>query len=925
MGIKLASININGLRSGGKVPKRRKFFNWIKKIGLDIVFVQETHSDEKCAKFWQSEWGGQVVFSHGDHRSRGVAIFFNPRMQHLTLVKTASSDSGRYVIAVVEIDGSVCTLICSYGPNVDNPDCFEDLVRECENLRSGDIIWGGDFNFCMDMSLDRFTTARRPYNNERCRQTVTEYMQANSLLDIWRVLNPGRREYTCLRSNPISKSRIDLFLISDNLLQNAVSPTASIRNGYLSDHQMITLDINIRSLEFGKSFWKFNNSLLLDDDFVAQAKTRIKEIISDNSSADSACLLVQTVLCVLRGWIIQFASHKKIERRGHLLELEKKINTVESQATGDHSEFLDTLKEERENLIHESTQKGIISCKARWRHAAERGTAYFHGLNKRNRSGAVIKSLKLTHTASGETSDSMPDMLEECRFFYDKLYARGPDVQPEDFLTNVNLQCLSNDQVAITEMPFTAEELRASLNSMNGSTSPGPDGYTVPFYKMFWEELGSLIFSAVSEFYDKSFIPREVRSSITVLIPKKNRDAKSVESFRPISLLNVMFKIITKALAIREAKTSHRLVDGDQTAFIKGRYIGENVRLALDLIHFAKENHTQGLFLFCDWEKAYDSVSWEYLRCVLSKFGFGPNFRRWVSMIYPSDETQVTSAQIQLNGHLSPPYMINRGLRQGCPLSCGLFLMCMEPLLEKIRCNPLINGLHFGDTEIKVSAYADDLLLIMDGKSASLREAVKCMNEFHQVSGLKLNDQKTRPMWIGSCPDGQNRICPELELGWKNGPAEYLGVLLSPNEINIAEINYARKIAALRSKLAPWGSKGLTAYGKVHILKSEALSQLTYLMSVLAQPSEEQIKEINKIMFKFVWGTTEKVKRRTLQNILRRGGLKMPDVALHSNSLKIAWVKKFIDGACSSKWKVVVKDTLTIAGDVTVFHCDRDA
>ena len=127
-----------------------------------------------------------------------------------------------------------------------------------------------------------------------------------------------------------------------------------------------------------------------------------------------------------------------------------------------------------------------------------------------------------------------------------KSSAQGAPTFNRDFLTNGNLQYLPSDQVVATGMPLTAEELRASLNSLNGSTDPRPDGHTVPFHTMFWEELRPLIFSAASQLYGRSLIPRQVRSSITILIPKKNKYAGAVQSSRPISLLNVMFKIIAK-------------------------------------------------------------------------------------------------------------------------------------------------------------------------------------------------------------------------------------------------------------------------------------------------------------------------------------------------------------------------------------------
>ena len=483
--------------------------------------MQETHSDERYSRFWQNEWGGQAIFSHGDNRSKGVAIFFSPSLR-VKLINTATSDSGRYVIAVAEIDGTVCTLICSYGPNTDDPNSFENLVRDCDNIRSGDIIWGGDFNFCMNMSLDRLTTSQRPRNNDRCRQTVLEYMQSNSLLDIWRVLNPDRREYTCLRSNPVTKSRIDFFLISDTFLQDAVRPEACIRNGYLSDHQMVTLDVRIRSSSFGRSYWKFNNSLLLDELFVTEARSKINEIMQDNAQTESACLLLQTVLCVLRGWIIQFATHRKKEKNKKLVELQKDIDAIESQTviTQDQEESLSRLKDERESIIYSSTERGIISCKARWRHAAERGTAYFHGLNKRNHTGNFIKALNLVYTAPDETTDDVPKMLEECRFYYDRLYAARPfKACPNDFLSEIKVNVLNDTERSELDAPLTAEELKASLDSMSGSTSPGPDGYTVSFYKVFWEELGPLVFDAVSECYSELVIPQNLRNSITVLIP----------------------------------------------------------------------------------------------------------------------------------------------------------------------------------------------------------------------------------------------------------------------------------------------------------------------------------------------------------------------------------------------------------------------
>lgn len=224
--------------------------------------------------------------------------------------------------------------------------------------------------------------------------------------------------------------------------------------------------------------------------------------------------------------------------------------------------------------------------------------------------------------------------------------------------------------------------------------------------------------------------------------------------------------------------------------------------------------------------------------------------------------------------------------------------------------------------ELKVSAYADDTLVVMDGQGESLREAFRMLTEFRGVSGLKLNAQKTRAVWIGSNRHKLAGICPDLGLAWEFGSVDYLGLKIDVKSEAMAEVNYAAKISRLSKKLNPWLSRGLTPYGKVHVLKSEALSQLIYLMSVFEKPSPQQIKTIESIMFRFLWGKTEKVKRSTIKNSLKQGGLQVPDISVQADSLKITWVRKVLDPNYFSKWKAIMRRKLMISENVSVFHCD---
>ena len=153
-----------------------------------------------------------------------------------------------------------------------------------------------------------------------------------------------------------------------------------------------------------------------------------------------------------------------------------------------------------------------------------------------------------------------------------------------------------------------------------------------------------------------------------------------------------------------------------------------------------------------------------------------------------------------------------------------------------------------------------------------------------------------------------------------------LGLQIS-SDVNIDSLqeNYIGKIDKLQSRLNPWLQKGLTPYGKVYLVKSVALSQLTYAMSVLPQPKPDLIKRIEDIIFQFIWGKKRaRVKKDILKREYKKGGLKVPDVQTVSKSLKIAWVKRYLDVANRAKWKKVVSPILTLGEGISIFHCNAE-
>lgn len=146
-----------------------------------------------------------------------------------------------------------------------------------------------------------------------------------------------------------------------------------------------------------------------------------------------------------------------------------------------------------------------------------------------------------------------------------------------------------------------------------------------------------------------------------------------------------------------------------------------------------------------DFEKAFDSIEWSYIENVLKWYNFGSDFLKWFQIIYNDSESCVIN-----NGNYSSFFKLERGCRQGDPLSPYLFILCIEPLSRFIKCSNLIKGVTIGAQEYKIGHYADDTFLILDGKIESAARVMNAFQKFETISGLKLNVEKTQIIKLGN-------------------------------------------------------------------------------------------------------------------------------------------------------------------------------
>ena len=299
-----------------------------------------------------------------------------------------------------------------------------------------------------------------------------------------------------------------------------------------------------------------------------------------------------------------------------------------------------------------------------------------------------------------------------------------------------------------------------------------------------------------------------------------------------------------------------------------------------------------------DFEKAFDTVKWDFLKTSLKYFGFGPHFCKWISTLYQDIESCVTN-----NGYLSSYFKLQKGIRQGCPISALLFLLIAEIVATILRQTGSVKGLNINGTSLKLCQLADDMTLFLTDIS-SVKATVQIFEEFYRYAGLKLNKQKTVVFIVNS--NSAHMKDESIGVQWTNKPFKTLGTWFSSNPDETARLNTTSKLNHIKAILRSWQSRQLSLKGKIIVIKSLLVPHILQLASVTVL-SDKVISNFESLLCNFVWSNRKHlVAKSTLIQLPEAGGLKMPSVKHIVNSVKILWVKRLYNN-CEAKWKILTE------------------
>ena len=457
-------------------------------------------------------------------------------------------------------------------------------------------------------------------------------------------------------ANSFINTRIERFYTSQPITPH-VSEKSIVAYPH-SDHDIILLTLDLDHQPRGSGYWHFNNTLLDDaifgieiQEFWTQWRTEKTRFPSPLEWWEAAKQNFKRIAIKRSTKLRKLAGMERNKLERDLPYLKQKTTTG---IPADVGQYL-LAKQQLSDLEQRDLEAVKIRAKARFAEEGEKSTRYFYSLEQKKQADRSIQTLTKDNL---DTVTSTRDILFETRAFYKKLYtakAINPDTQRSFF--DISIPQLSSSDRQSCELPLSTSELEHALKKMENNKSPGIDGLTSNFYKHFWPILGPDITQVFNYCFQHGLLTRTQRRGIITLIYKKG-DRTKLQNWRPITLLTTDYKILTKALANRLTNVLPSIIHSDQTACIPGRTINDNLSLIRDVIAYSNENNTPLALISIDQLKAFDRTSHSFLFSTLEHFGFGPQFIRWIKLIYNS-----VSSSVKVNGWLTSFINLERGLR----------------------------------------------------------------------------------------------------------------------------------------------------------------------------------------------------------------------------------------------------------------------
>ncbi|XP_016173366.1 uncharacterized protein LOC107615862 [Arachis ipaensis] len=689
------------------------------------------------------------------------------------------------------------------------------------------------------------------------------------------------RKFTWFRGR--SCSRIDRVLVNIEWIEEF--PDVRLKGGPrgLSDH--CPLIVEDKRIGGGPRPFRTLDSWFTHEDFLRMVKNEWRNLGDGQFTSK-----LKALAGPLRLW------HKNnfgdMEKRLQTLEEEiKKLDNLVSAGV------YDGTTEARRRALVSFCEKWYVRKELHWKqmsrsqHAKhmDRNTRFFHNIASARRRNNRIDAL-LIH---GRVVQNQTRIKVAIRGFYKDLYRQ--EVVPRIGFQDGLVRQIDGAEAAALEVMPSGEEIREAVWDCESSKAPGSDDYNLNFIKRCWEDIGQEFTAAVMDFFQSAKLPADANVTWVTLAPKFV-GAKEIKDFRPISMVGCVYKVIFKVLVRRMRTVMPDLVGETQSAFVKGRKIHDGALIACETVQWLKSRRKKATIIKLDFQKAYDRVRWSFVDIVLQKMGFGQRWRSWVKECVTS-----ASMSVLVNGSPSKAFKMERGLRQGDPLSPLLFVLVVDVLHRMFRVaarNGRIAPLRIGRDHIELShlQFADDTILFCPPEIETIVNYKRLLRCFELMSGLSINFDKSNLIPVNCEQEWVEHVCGLLGCKQAVLPIRYLGIPLGANPRLVK--TWKPIIEKVESKLSLWKAKVLNKAGKLILIKSVLNSLPIYYLSLYKMPRAVANKLI-ALQRSFMWCTKDGaygmplVKWEVVQAPKKAGGLGVGDAVVRNAALLFKWWWRF--------------------------------
>ena len=863
--MKTVCWNVRGLCNPRAMSRLRRL---IRERKPDLLFLSETKL--KGARVDRLKWKLGFTNGFGVHAvglSGGLQLLWNENVD-----VTIRSFSKGHIDALIEDDRGINSRFTGFYGEANEAvrHLSWELLRRIHNGDDSPWMCAGDFNEVL-FDFEHVSRARRRASDM---SKFAEALEDCGLVDLgfqgelltWNNMQSGAQNVQCRLdracANPAWKSLFPAGFVE-------------VLDYWGSDHRVLLIGTEERppvvsARAISRNRWAFEPGWLADED--CEAVIRGAWLDGSEDSGGGSCVLGLTNCKeALRDWARTSFGHRERRIRELSARLERINKAVYSQATSTEAK---RVGDELESLLLIDEHYWKQRARVDWLKGGDKNSAYFHSRALRRKSRNTIRGIQ---NEAGEwvTSErEVRDVFE--RYFLGIFSSNGASEEEFRMITCEDVRSLSEAQREFTCEEFSGEEVEKALFSMGPRKAPGPDGFHAIFFQKFWKIVGPAVKRECLGILNGRASARAWNATNIVLIPKV-KNPTTVKDFRPISLCNVILKIVTKVVANRVKEVLPFVISDSQSAFVPGRLITDNAAIAYELLHSIKMR-TKGkkgvLALKLDMSKAYDRVEWGFILAMLRRMGFGS---RVVDVVRDCISSPVFS--VVINGTIGGTFAPKRGLRQGCPLSPYLFLLCAEGfsalirgqerlgLLRGFACRPAapsVSHLLFADDSILFCEASDDcchairsLLVVYERGSGQVvnmdKSAMCCSRNITEVVAANFSNVLHIP------------IVDELE--------SYLGILVhvGRNKVSI----FSNLTSRVHKQLRAWRAKKISAGGREVLVKAVVQAIPTYTMSLFKIPPT-LIDELHRLIARFWWGGTEDKIGSVGSSLLRqrrKGGL----------------------------------------------------